>query len=494
MWFLQLGRNPIVKSSQAFLCFLLLCAAIFVSMRLLETTNFVNKVAVNPMNLPLKCSSGNNTRTCPANFYFTGSRKDDDQGVLTPRCPNYFRWIHEDLRPWKETGITLEMVERANRTANFRLVVLDGRAYIETYQKGFQTRDNFTQWGMLQLLRRYPGKVPDLDLMFDCVDWPVIRAAEYAGPDAKAPPPLFRYCGNSETLDIVFPDWTFWGWPETDIGPWETLSKEIIEGNKKTRWKDREPYAYWKGNPKVAEKRKELVKCNVSDQEDWNARIYIKDWDKELEQGITQSGLADQCHHRYKIYIEGSAWSVSQKYILACDSVCLVVTPQYYDFYTRGLLPLQHYWPIRADDKCRSIKFAVEWGNIHEQKAQVIGETAVKFIQEDLHMDYVYDYMFHLFNEYAKLLRYKPTIPEKAVEVCAETMACPEKGLAKKYMSQSLVNAPMDRNPCTMLPPYDHQGLRWYNLGKDNSFKVVRGWEDNYWEVEQNKINEGQLP
>ena len=54
------------------------------------------------------------------------------------------------------------------------------------------------------------------------------------------------------------------------------MSKEIIEGNKKTRWKDREPYAYWKGNPKVAEKRKELVKCNVSDQEDWNARIYIK--------------------------------------------------------------------------------------------------------------------------------------------------------------------------------------------------------------------------
>ena len=104
------------------------------------------------------------------------------------------------------------MVERANKTANFRLVVLDGRAYIETYHKGFQTRDNFTQWGMLQLLRRYPGKVPDLDLMFDCVDWPVIRAAEYSGPDAKAPPPLFRYCGNSETLDIVFPDWTFWGW------------------------------------------------------------------------------------------------------------------------------------------------------------------------------------------------------------------------------------------------------------------------------------------
>lgn len=31
-------------------------------------------------------------------------------------------------------------------------------------------------------------------------------------------------------------------------------------------------------------------------------------------------------------------------------------------------MPLQHYWPVRQDDKCRSIKFAVEWGNHHMQK------------------------------------------------------------------------------------------------------------------------------
>lgn len=29
---------------------------------------------------------------------------------------------------------------------------------------------------------------------------------------------------------------------------------------------------------------------------------------------------------------------------------------------------MEHYWPIREDDKCKSIKFAVDWGNIHEQK------------------------------------------------------------------------------------------------------------------------------
>ena len=141
-----------------------------------------------------------------------------------------------------------------------------------------------------------------------------------------------------------------------------------------------------------------------------------QDWNKEQEQGYKESVLADQCVHRhgsiilcslsrqfiqllllsssyvpwwwcymllcdnfivnpspcepyrYKIYIEGSAWSVSQKNILACDSVTLLVKPQYYEFFSRGLMPLQHYWPIRADDKCRSIKHAVEWGNDNEKQ------------------------------------------------------------------------------------------------------------------------------
>lgn len=72
---------------------------------------------------------------------------------------------------------------------------------------------------------------------------------------------------------------------------------------------------------------------------------------------------------RYRIYVEGNAWSVSQKYILACDSMTLLLEPQYYDFFSRGLLPMKHYWPVRAEDNdCDSIKFAVDWGNRHKQQ------------------------------------------------------------------------------------------------------------------------------
>jgi hypothetical protein len=46
----------------------------------------------------------------------------------------------------------------------------------------------------------------------------------------------------------------------------------------------------------------------------------------------------------------------------------LVVTPKYYDFYSRVLIPMQHYWPVRDEEKCSSIKYAVDWGNSHKQK------------------------------------------------------------------------------------------------------------------------------
>lgn len=161
----------------------------------------------------LNCSTNadNQTKTYSNNYYPTSFEISDDPSSETA-CPNYFRWIHEDLRPWKATGITRDMVERANGTAHFRLVIVNGKAYVEKYKKSIQSRDLFTIWGILQLLRRYPGKVPDLELMFDCNDRPVIVSSEHRGPNATSPPPLFRYCGDRRTMDIVFPDWSFWGW------------------------------------------------------------------------------------------------------------------------------------------------------------------------------------------------------------------------------------------------------------------------------------------
>ncbi|RRT85971.1 hypothetical protein B296_00000596 [Ensete ventricosum] len=312
-----------------------------------------------------------------------------------PFCPDYFRWIHEDLRPWNPTGITRKMVESARQFAAFRLLVIGGRVYVDQYHRVFQTRDLFTLWGFVQLATRYPGRLPDLDLMFNCEDMPTVKADDYN--TSHPPPPLFRYCKDDSTVDIVFPDWSFWG-------------------------------------------------CNFLDD-------------------------------RYKIFVEGRAWSVSSKYILACDSPALFVTTHFHDFLTRGLMPGRHYWPIGEDNQCRSIKFAVDWGNKHQEKVQAMGKEGSSFILEEVKMEFVYQYMLHLLTEYAKLLRYEPTLPENATELCLESLACGEEGRVREFLMQAMVKWTSDSEPCTLPPPYSPGALEQLRSRKADAIKQVQEWE-----------------
>jgi protein glucosyltransferase len=240
-------------------------------------------------------------------------------------------------------------VERAQRHAEFGLVVVSGRAYLQKYGESFQTRDVFTQWGFLQLLARYPGRVPDVDIMFSTQDVPRVRLADYLDPPGTRRP-IFSYC-KDETVDlaaILWPDWSFWGWPEVNIRPWAPLMEEFVRGNARQQWKDREPYAFWKGNPVVSPVRGDLLLCDndFAAGKDWNARLFRQDWDVARRNEFKDSSLAKQCQYRYKIYVQGRSWSVGEKYILACDSPMLAIDTTFKDFFSGGLVAGKHYWPI----------------------------------------------------------------------------------------------------------------------------------------------------
>lgn len=97
-------------------------------------------------------------------------------------------------------------------------------------------------------------------------------------------------------------------------------------------------------------------------------------------------------------------------------------------------------------------------------------------------MKFVYDYMFHLLREYAKLLSFEPKIPPGAKEVCVETMACPGKGLFREFLEESMVKNPSDALPCSLPSAYDQQELQAFIQRKNNVTKQVELWEAKYWE------------
>ncbi|KAK9280355.1 hypothetical protein L1049_014044 [Liquidambar formosana] len=370
-------------------------------------------------------------------------QSQSSQSVL--KCPDFFKWIHNDLQPWATTRISLTHLMEAKKFAAFRVVIVGGRLYVDSYYACVQSRAMFTVWGLLQLLRRYPGMVPDVDFMFDCMDKPAINRTEHGSP----PPPLFRYCTTADHFDIPFPDWSFWGWPETNLGPWDEELKSIKLGSRARSWANKSPRAYWKGNPDVQSPvRTTLLQCN--DSKMWGAEIMRQDWVAEEKGGFEQSKLSKQCNHRYKIYAEGYAWSVSLKYIMSCGSLTLIITPLYQDFFSRGLIPKKNYWPISPTDLCQSIKSAVDWGNENLSKAEVIGKGGQNFM-ENLSMDRVYDYMYHLLTEYSKLQDFKPIPPSSALEVCVESLLCLADPKQRQFLERS-TTFPSPAPPCILQP------------------------------------------
>ena len=186
-----------------------------VSQKCPQQNTKIPKNSTNGLEVHLNCTTYDRTRTCSSNYTTAyHSRQYSNCSSESSTCPEYFRWIYEDLKPWSQTGISRKMIKKAKERAHFKLIIVDGKAYVDRYDRAYQTRDLFTWWGVLQLLRRYPGKVPDLELVFNCHDRPVMLSRDHLQAKAEDPPTLFGYCGDNDTLDLIFPDWSFWGWYE----------------------------------------------------------------------------------------------------------------------------------------------------------------------------------------------------------------------------------------------------------------------------------------
>lgn len=111
-----------------------------------------------------------------------------------------------------------------------------------------------------------------------------------------------------------------------------------------------------------------------------------------------------------------------------------------------------------------------------------IGNTGSNFIEENVSMEFVYDYMFHLLNEYAKLLKYKPEIPPNAVELCAQNLICPIKEGWRKRIVESFIKTPSKRMPCSLPNPYSLEQIQLLLERKSNASRQVEMWEDEHWQ------------
>lgn len=108
------------------------------------------------------------------------------------------------------------------------------------------------------------------------------------------------------------------------------------------------------------------------------------------------------------------------------------------------------------------------------KQAEAVGKRAQQ-LMESLSIDRVYDYMFHLISEYAKLQDFKPVPPSTAQQVCEESLLCFADDKQKEFLEKSAVTGSSSTPPCTLIK---RPNPNFFTIWNDQKRKIIDNVKD----------------
>ncbi|KAL4430014.1 hypothetical protein ABPG77_004384 [Micractinium sp. CCAP 211/92] len=329
----------------------------------------------------------------------------------------YTHWIEKDLARWKDTGITLQMVNHAHAMARLcnpgaiRLQIVNGTLWVTHAgppATGYYPasggpgalssagRVPYFLLSLMESLALFPGQIPDVDLVYQPVpghpalicqhgDFPCIRVegTTHAGKKPTPPwaataggltarqlqamsaPPILGYNGHRGFVDIPWPDYNFWGHEQGGLVDeqgrwlygWDAQLDRYLAAMANLSLPQRWPELVWRGrattNPRDAV-RVRFKACPAYLQERNQSADIIN---VGGDHGLPGVRRLDFCRWRYISYMESMAWSTSFKHKLSCGSVVMLPVMEYFEFYSRALQPGMHYIELshKPGEMCEDI-------------------------------------------------------------------------------------------------------------------------------------------
>lgn len=286
---------------------------------------------------------------------------------------HYAGWIESDFSKWNVSLISKALVERAAaefpcQSGKLRIQIVGGTLWVDHSQESWpaggwypaelgggwtsaKARTPYLILALLETLREYPGKVPDVDAVFHISDEPCVPT-RVLGPNGEPAPPIFGYTATAGFADIPFPDFSFWGHEHTrmrgnlenPVQGWERQF-DLLANNVSAAipLHLRTPQLMWRGrvsDDRRDDLRRQFVQCpevfkalQLADHTLFNL------WEPEVKQD-------EVCGWRYQAYVESNAWATNFKQKLACGSVVIAIKPRFFEFFTRALRPGVHYLEV----------------------------------------------------------------------------------------------------------------------------------------------------
>jgi len=353
--------------------------------------------------------------------------------------------VRDQLDPW--VHISKERVDLAEKAIErsvtaFRAQVIDGRLYVTDVRALWFARQYTAsaKLTLLAVLRNFKGQIPDLDIVVNQGDYPVVilpknvdhlrRLYGDVAPFAL----IFSPTSGPATLDLKWPDFSFMppsGPHELKTPRWDIARASVLRAGSLIAWENKLDFAAWTGNTQ-AMPRQRLAKVARDHPEDLFVNsVFFKTPPGRLS--CQQEGLGDKggyqadkcsmsfeelCRYKYLVNVGSNGYANKLKYLFLCNSVVLHVSDgsPNKEFFEAHLVAGMHYYAVKTPE---DVPEAVRYLRDNPTVAQSIAAAGTKRMST---MDFyeVTHYLATMFKEYGQRMNYKPVPDPRSFEVNCE--------------------------------------------------------------------------
>jgi len=226
--------------------------------------------------------------------------------------------------------------------------------------------------------------VPEVEFMYDTGDY--LHNPNY---------PHFAFAKKPKDPKFVTPDFTFYHWNETRVGPWKAFQKTVQQFREKNPLAQRLNRAFWIGYYTLGN-RGPLVELSKKHPDILEARFM--DWNDQS----TFVPMLDHCKYKYLVHTGGNSYSARLKYLMSCGSVLIYQKQEFQEFF---------YHLLENGVNMYAVEW--EWTDLIERledlrkrpdsELQKVADAAVRLMEEQLNTEAVHCYFATALRRYALL-------------------------------------------------------------------------------------------
>jgi len=272
-----------------------------------------------------------------------------------------------------------------------RVQIVGGRLYAKVGSRlQGKSRIWYWLWGLQELLDKYPGRVPDVDLVMQTQDSAqcTVRGKPpknktlaltyqdyHPGTLHHPPPPVFSAVTTANDYDLLWPLWTIWGEDVQGASAkaggfhdpnWGRLHGSLVRAARATPWRSRRASRpLWRGSVKTNRRRIELVNCGRGSE--GASMLDVANVQHKEHLGKPVSAIR-RTEHRYLIYMDGKTFSGGLLPMTPTGAILLIHPTEFVTLHTRAVMSTGYYAEFSAGkDMCQNISAVLQLMNDDEE-------------------------------------------------------------------------------------------------------------------------------